>query len=30
MTDAGFIYHSIGRAMAEPSVGMTPNLRAIA
>ncbi len=30
MTEAGFIYHSIGRTTAEPPIGMTPNLRVIA
>jgi UDPglucose 6-dehydrogenase len=30
MTAAGFIYHSIGRSTAEPSTGISPNLRAIA
>jgi UDPglucose 6-dehydrogenase len=30
MTDAGFVYHSIGRAAAEPPAGLSPNLRAIA
>jgi len=30
MTDAGFIYHSIGRSIAEPQTGMSPSLRAIA
>jgi UDPglucose 6-dehydrogenase len=30
MTDAGFAYHSIGRAAAEPPAGLSSNLRAIA
>jgi UDPglucose 6-dehydrogenase len=30
MTEAGFIYHSIGRTTAEPPIGMVPNLRVIA
>ncbi len=30
MTEAGFIYHSVGRAMAEPPAGLSANLRAIA
>jgi UDPglucose 6-dehydrogenase len=30
MTEAGFVYHSIGRTTAEPPIGMTPNLRVIA
>jgi UDPglucose 6-dehydrogenase len=30
MTDAGFVYHSVGRATVEPPAGMSPNLRAIA
>jgi UDPglucose 6-dehydrogenase len=30
MTDAGFVYHSIGRAPTEPPAGVSPNLRAIA
>ena len=29
MTEAGFVYHSVGRSMAEPA-GLAPNLRAIA
>jgi UDPglucose 6-dehydrogenase len=30
MTEAGFIYHSVGRAASEPPTGLSPNLRAIA
>jgi len=30
MTSAGFVYHSIGRSTAEPPIGISPNLRAIA
>ncbi len=30
MTEAGFVYHSIGRATAEPPIGLSPNLRVIA
>jgi UDPglucose 6-dehydrogenase len=30
MADAGFVYHSIGRATGEPPVGASPSLRAIA
>jgi UDPglucose 6-dehydrogenase len=30
MVDAGFVYHSIGRATGEPPVGASPSLRAIA
>jgi UDPglucose 6-dehydrogenase len=30
MTDAGFVYHSIGRTTAEPQTGPSTNLRAIA
>jgi UDPglucose 6-dehydrogenase len=30
MTDAGFVYHSIGRSIAEPKTGASPGLRAIA
>ena len=30
MTDAGFVYHSIGRSIVEPQVGPSQNLRVIA
>lgn len=30
MIEAGFVYHSIGRATVEPPTGLSPNLRAIA
>jgi UDPglucose 6-dehydrogenase len=30
MTDAGFVYHSIGRSTGEAQLGQSPNLRAIA
>ena len=30
MTAAGFVYHSLGRATAEPQIGQSQNLRAIA
>ena len=30
MTGAGFVYHSIGRAIAHPPAGLAPNLRVIA
>jgi UDPglucose 6-dehydrogenase len=30
MTEAGFVYHSIGRSIAEPQAGTIRNLRVIA
>jgi len=30
MAAAGLVYHSIGRAAAEPSIGISPSLRVIA
>jgi len=30
MTEAGFVYHSVGRTTVDPQIGRSPNLRAIA